>query len=254
MFDPTPLNCVALVVAGVLSGGVNAIAGGGSLISFPTMTALGVPPIVANATNALAQVPGSFSAALGFNEHLPHIKAHLKPLAWPTWLGGATGGVLLLSTSERAFAFIVPVLILVATVLLMFQPTIRAWSVREARHMSWNTGFVLQFIISVYGGYFGAGMGILMLAYLGLVIQADIHRLNALKSWLAVIINLVAGLVFVRQGVVAWVPLLLVMVGSIVGGGVFSRMSQRVPSNSLRIIVVILGWVMFVIFARKAFV
>lgn len=267
MFEPTLPHCLALVLAGVLSGGVNAIAGGGSLISFPTLTALGVPPIVANATNALAQVPGSFSSALGFREHVPHIREHLGPLSWPTWIGGGLGGLLLLNTSEKAFNTIVPVLILVATLLLMFQPQIKAWTVgRKTNSPSplggedltqpaarpWAVGYALQFVISVYGGYFGAGMGILMLAYLGLMIDADIHKLNALKSWLAVIINLVAGIVFALKGVVAWVPLLLVMTGSIIGGGVFSRMSQKVPSNSLRWIVVALGWVMFVAFARKA--
>lgn len=241
-----------LLGAGVLSGALNAVAGGGSLISFPTMVALGIPSIIANASNASAQWPGSMSAAIGFKEQLPAVRDILKTLLIPTFFGGALGAWLLLATPEKAFGVLIPILIGFATLLLVFQPRLKAYREENHGHLSPQIGMILQFFISIYGGYFGAGMGILMLSVLGLMADRDIHQLNCLKSWLAVLINLLASIIFMFSGKVQWGPCLLIMAGSVVGGAVAARVSQKMAPDVIRLFVIILGCCMTVWFTFQA--
>lgn len=225
-----------LFAAGVLSGGLNAVAGGGSLVSFPAMLALGVPSVPANATNAFAQWPGSAAAAWGFRNRWAAVSGEFRRL-WPvTLVGGVMGAVLLLATPTRVFDFLVPVLVLFATLLLARKAEPRGPEIRPGavQALQWGT--------SVYGGYFGAGMGILMMAlFRGTLRDRDIHDWNALKSLLAVLINLSASLFFVVRGQVVWLPCVLVMGGSILGGLLAARWSQRVDAGKLRQMVVLYG-------------
>jgi uncharacterized protein len=170
-----PLALLALFCVGVLACGINAVAGGGSLVAFPVLVALGVPPLAANATNAVALWPGSLSSAFGFLEQLKRTGRYLWVLVLPTVLGSLFGAWLLTHTPERLFAMVVPALILLATLLLAFQPQIRKRVLAGRAQVPTAVGVLLQFLVSVYGGYFGAGMGIIMLAVFGLFIHGSMH-------------------------------------------------------------------------------
>lgn len=246
-----------LVLAGVVASSINAVAGGGTLISFPVMVLLGVPPVAANASNAVALWPGAVSSALGFLPQLKPVQHHLKTLILPTVTGALVGAWLLVHTSERTFNVAVPILLFIATILLAFQPQIKRWSMRDAAALSapsralWP-GLLGQFLVSVYGGYFGAGMGILMLAVMGTFVEGNLHQLNAVKAWLGLLINLVASLFFFGMGLIWLGPALAVMVGAILGGFVAARISQRLNPESLRKGIVVLGIVMTLWFAAKS--
>lgn len=240
----TPLGIGAMFLAGMIAAAVNSIAGGGTLVSFPTLLALGLPEKIANATNAVALWPGSLAGAFGFREHLKDARSELKLLLPPTIVGSLLGSVLLVVTPESIFKVLVPFLILVATLLLAFQPQIKK-KVAE-------TGFVLspfwvatlQFLVALYGGYFGAGMGIMMLAIMSLYIHDDMHRMNAIKNWLAVVINFGASVLLISQRLVSLVPALALMAGALIGGYVSARIAQKVKSETLRKVVVAYGLVM----------
>ncbi len=249
-----PLALVALFGAGLFASGINAVAGGGSLLSFPVLVALGVPPLPANATNSVALWPGALSSAFGFLEQLERTRRHLWTLVPPTIAGSLVGAWLLVHTPERLFAMVVPALILLATLLLAFQPRIRKRVLGGKLRVPAAAGVILQFLVSVYGGYFGAGMGIVMLAIFGLFIPGTLHELNAMKAWLGVAINLVASVFFLGQGLLWMVPGLAVMLGAIVGGYLAARLSQRVDPEKLRRAVVVLGAVMTLWFARSLFI
>lgn len=240
---------VALAVIGAVASGINAVAGGGSLLSFPALVAFGVPPLEANATNALALWPGSISGGIGFLNKLEKTKRALYVMILPSAIGGAAGAALLTVTSERAFRLVVPVLVLGATLLLALQPRIRRWSGKEHARLPLGWSLALQLAISVYGGYFGAGMGILMLAVLGLFIDGTIHELNAVKTWLGLLINLVASIFFLGKGLIVIWPGLALMIGAIAGGYYSARLSQRVDAEKLRKGIVVLGFAMSAWFA-----
>ena len=231
----------ALAAVGAMASGLNAVAGGGSLLSFPALVAFGVPPLQANATNALALWPGSISGALGFLNKLEKTKRALFVMLLPSAIVAAAGAALLTITPEKAFKLVVPVLVLIATALLALQPRIRRWSGNEHARLPLGWSVFLQLAISVYGGYFGAGMGILMLAVLGLFIEGSIHELNAVKTWLGLLINLVASVFFLGKGLIVLWPGLALMAGAIAGGYFSARLSQRVDAEKLRKGIVVLG-------------
>lgn len=237
-----PLLLAAL--AGYAAAAVNAVAGGGTLISFPTLMWLGLEPRVANATNAVALWPGSASGALGFHKYFAETKDQLKALLPPTIVGAILGSVLLVVTSTEVFDVIVPFLILGATLLLAFQGKIKAATEKRGFKLkAWQVA-ILQFFVSLYGGYFGAGMGIMMLAVMSLYEGMDMHRLNAIKNWLAVIINFGASIILLSQRLVDVKFALAVMVGALFGGYLSARFAQRFESEKLRIWVVAYGLIM----------
>lgn len=241
---PQPGELPALAVlclAGALASAINAIAGGGSLISFPALVALGVPALSANATNSTALTLGNFAGALGFLAQLRSLRQALLALLLPTVLGAAAGAWLLTHTSESVFRWAVPVLLCLATVLLAFQPRIRSFTAGRTRRMPAWAGALVQFAVSIYGGYFGAGMGILMIASLGLFLPGSLHELNAVKNWLSLAINVAAAALLIAKGLVWLWPALALGLGSILGGYVAARWSQRVPAHRLRWAIVILG-------------
>ncbi|MDI1428038.1 sulfite exporter TauE/SafE family protein [Polyangium sorediatum] len=248
-----PLALVALFAVGFVASSINAVAGGGSLLSFPLLVAFGVPPLAANATNAVALWPGSLASAYGFRDQLARTKPHLRYLTLPTITGALLGAWLLTHTPERLFDFVVPLLVLLATLLLAFQARIRKAALGQKARVPVALGIFLQFLVSVYGGYFGAGMGIVMLAVFGLFIEGTLHELNAMKAWLGVAINLVASMFFLREGLLWLVPGFSVMAGAIVGGYFSARLSQRIDPNKLRRAIVVLGFAMTAWFFRAAF-
>ena len=249
----SPLGLFLLVVVGAIASAINAVAGGGSLVSFPFLNlSLGIAPKPANATNAVGLWPGSLAGAIGFRERFHRTGKHMRTLVLPTLLGSIAGALLLIATREQVFSTIVPILLFIATLLLAFQPHIKNWALKHRKEISPASGIVLQFLVSAYGGYFGAGMGIMMLACFALYMEGDIHDINAVKTWLGLIINLVASIVFVTQGLILVVPALALAAGALIGGFWGARLSMRVESERLRKLIAIYGFVASGYFAWKS--
>ncbi|HYK01984.1 MAG TPA: sulfite exporter TauE/SafE family protein [Thermoanaerobaculia bacterium] len=251
------LATIVILAAGIAAGAINSIAGGGTLISFPALLWLGRDPITANATNTVAIWPGSLAGAIGFRRELGTVRRWLLLLILPSLAGGALGSWLLLRTPVSTFEQLVPWLILGATLLLAAQEMITArlgvlGRAHENPTAGWVTFvFLFQFLVGTYGGYFGAGMGILMLAALGLIGLTDLHQMNGLKNVLAVGINGIAAVYFVIAGAVAWGDVLVMMVGSIIGGFAGARLARRLGRKFVRAFVVVIGIVMTVALLLK---
>lgn len=238
-FSTPEVQAPILFLAGALASGLNTVAGGGSLLTFPTLVALGVPPLAANATNTLALWPGSLGSALGFIGVLKTSPREMFWLLLPSVLGAALGAHLLLQGGERVFSFAVAPLLLCATLLLAVGPKLRA-RLAGRKVPPW-LGVVLQFLIAVYGGYFGAGMGILMLALLAVLGSGDLHAQNAVKAWLGLVVNLVAAVFFCIHGVVHLRAAVWVASGALVGGYAAARLLVRMDPQRLRFVVVVFG-------------
>jgi uncharacterized membrane protein YfcA len=251
----SPAEGVLLFAAGAVASGINSVAGGGSLISYPVLTiALGIPGRIANATNAVGLFPGSLASGLGFKDHLAKTGRYFKNLLIPTIGGSILGAWLLLNTSEVLFKIIIPFLILLASVLLWFQPKVKALLAKsEHQIVSPTIGLILQFLVATYGGYFGAGMGIMMLASFALYMDGSTHELNAVKSLLGTIINFVASIVFVIKHMVLFDIALVLVAGGIVGGYFSARMSLKVDPDKLRIAIAIYGFIMTAYFFYKIY-
>ena len=236
----------------MVAGMINSIAGGGTLVSFPALLWLGRDPIIANATNSVALWPGSLAGAIGFRRELMTVRRWLLLLTIPSLLGAVLGAILLLKTPSETFDRLVPLLILAATLLFAAQEVItrRLGSVARA-HEKPTTGWIIfvfafQFLVGVYGGYFGAAMGILMLAALGLIGLTDLHQMNGLKNVLAVCINGVAAIYFAIAGAIDWSDGLLMAIGAIIGGYFGARMAKRFGRSFVRRTVVVIGLTMSV--------
>lgn len=239
---PLVQDAVAVGIGAVASA-INTVAGGGSLISFPVVNlGFGLPSVRANATNTTAMWPGSVGGGLGYSNLLSRTRHHLVALLIPTLLGSIIGAVLLLSTSSKLFDVLVPPLIFLGASLLAFQKQIRGWAARRNRAISKPIGALLQLLVSVYGGYFGAGMGIMMLAAFSLYVEGDIHEHNAVKNWLGMLINCTASAVFVIRGLVDFHVAIPMVVGSLIGGYWSARISQRIDQDRLRIAIAIYGF------------
>ncbi len=243
-----------MVLIGAVAGGINTVAGGGSLISFPFLTlSAQIPSLQANATNSASLWPGSLAGALGFRDLLHKTKRYFKLLAIPTFLGAILGAWLLTLSTTRLFDRVIPFLILIATALLILQPKIKKLVQRHDRHTPLWVGILVQFLVSTYGGYFGAGMGIMMLGSFALYMEGNIHELNAVKNWLGLIINLVASTLLAIEGLVLWGPFLALTTGSLLGGFYAAKWSQRVDSEKLRWVIAIYGIAMTAYFFWRAF-
>ena len=211
-----------------------------------------MPTRIANATNSVALWPGSLGSAFGFNNLLSKTGHYLKTLFLPTAIGSAAGAWLFLHTSEHGFQIAVPFLILLADILLFLQPQVKKFANHEGRSLPLWVGAFIQFLVSAYGGYFGAGMGIMMLAAFALYIEGSIHELNAIKSWLGVIINFTCSLVFIWQKLIDVPVAIALTLGSVVGGFYAARISQKIDPEKLRITIAIYGLFMASYFAYKA--
>jgi uncharacterized membrane protein YfcA len=235
------------------AGAINAVVGSGTLITFPVLLAVGYPPVVANVSNTVGLVLGSVAGAYGYRRELARQRERLFRLGWASAGGGLTGGALLLVLPKGAFKAIVPALIVLACALVVFQPRVAAWLERRrppagaghAREVS-PLLFGGVFATGVYGGYFGAAQGVMLIAILGLGLRDDLHRVNAAKNVLASLVNGVAAVLFIVAADVAWRPAGLIAVGSVLGGVIGARLGRRLPPNGLRAIVVGVGVVAFV--------
>jgi uncharacterized membrane protein YfcA len=254
-----PTTQLALVMLAALIGGVmNAIAGGGTLLTFPALIALGIPPIHANATSTVALWPGALGSMWGYRSELGGSRLWALGFALPSLLGGAVGAWLLLRTPPDRFAALVPWLVLGATALFMVQrPVMRRFAssgrsrssgladadrdTMLTRSLPPSSILVFQFFVAVYGGYFGAGVGILMLAALGFMGLNNIHRMNGLKNWGGLCMNAVAAAMFAFSTLVSWPIALAMAAGSVAGGYIGSRTAQRVPQELVRATVVGIG-------------
>jgi uncharacterized membrane protein YfcA len=259
----SPLVLFLSAIAAAIAAAMNAIAGGGTLITFPALVALGVPPIVANATSTVALWPGSMSSMWGYRAELAGARRWAIAFAIPSLIGGIVGAVLLLRTPERSFAAIVPWLILGATTLFITQQpmtaALKSWGLKhpplhgaDGQLLPPSAAFLFyQFLISIYGGYFGAGVGILMLAALGLMGLTNIHQMNGLKNWGAGVMNLVAVVVFAFSGVVNWRVALAMGVGATLGGIAGSMLAQRIGKIWVRRVVISIGLISGVVMLFK---
>jgi uncharacterized membrane protein YfcA len=230
---------LAVVAGGFCAGAVNSIAGGGTLISFPMLIAAGYDPLLANATNSVALWPGSVLGARAFRPHLAQSRAPLRALILTPLAGSVVGALLLLRTSSETFSWLVPYLIVSATVLFALPD--RWINPERPRHRHRGVAFLSLFAVGVYGGYFGAGMGIMILATLGLLGISDLHERNAIKNIIAALVGMLSALFFVPAGLVLWEPALLVAVGAACGGYVGGRTAQRFGRTFVRRAVVLIG-------------
>ena len=246
--DVTILRLSLALVAALVAGAVNAIAGGGTLLTFPAIVALGVTPLVANATSTVALWPGSLGSMWGYRGELVGARRWVIGFAAPSVVGGALGSWLLLHTTPAAFARIAPFLVLGATVLFLVQrPLARLQTASRAVAEGPNAPFLAaQFLVAVYGGYFGAGIGILMLAALGFMGLTNIHRMNGLKNWGGMCINGVAVVMFAAGGIIHWPIALTMAVGGVIGGYAGARLAQRVGQERVRGAIVAIGLAAFI--------
>jgi uncharacterized protein len=237
-------EAAAILAAGVAAGGVNAIVGSGSLITFPTLLAFGFPPIVANVSNNIGQVPGNASGAVGYRPELSGQRGRLVRLGLAALAGSVAGAALLLSLPSHAFRLIVAVLIVIACVLVLTAPRVNAWLAARAADRPSHGGPVLVsgiFLASVYGGYFGAAQGVLIIGLLGSFLDEPVQRVNGAKNVLVVIVNGAAAVVFIVFARIAWAAVLLIAAGSAVGGVIGARYGRRLRPGALRVFVVVIG-------------
>jgi uncharacterized membrane protein YfcA len=241
---------VAMLCAAFAAGVINSIAGGGTLLTFPVLIWLGLDPKVANGTSTVALWPGLFGGLFGYRKELENSSTILFRLGSVSVLGGALGAWLLIWTPSKVFASLGPFLILFATILFMFHGDInkrlRLGSLDEKQMGLWWTGaIVFQLFSAMYGGYFGAGNGILMLAAMGLLGLHDLNRANGIKNFLGICINSIAVLSFALAGLVVWEDALVMACGALLGGYFGASMAKRVGQKWVRRSIVVIGWIIF---------
>jgi hypothetical protein len=247
-------QALILIAASFGAGVMNAMAGGGTILTFPSLVFLGLPSIAANATSTVALLPASLTSLYGFRDDVRMYQGWLKRLFLPSLIGGAVGSVLLLRTPEKTFAFLAPLLILFATVLFMVQGLLARWTAaqktdpppaaqEDPSRGRWALTILLQLGVAIYGGYFGAGIGILMLALLGFLGLSNIHAANGIKNLLSFCINLVAAAYFIFKGAVVWPAALVIVGGGAVGGYAGARFAKRIGKEKARAAVVVIGLV-----------
>ena len=246
---------MALVGAAALAGGaVNAIAGGGSLITFPTLLACGIPAVTASATNTVALCPGYLGAAFAQRKDMVGQRGRSLRILPGAALGGLAGAFLLMHVSPKAFDVVVPFLLLVAVVLLGVQDRLRAYLTKGEQHgESEVVAAVLVALASVYGGFFGAGLGIIVLGVLGVVIEDTFTRLNAFKQFTTLVVNVSAAIAFVVIARLDWAVVAAMAVASLIGGVIGGAIASRVSAKRLRAIVMIIGSAVSVVYFAKLF-
>ena len=243
----TGLEAIAVIAAGMGAGAVNAVAGSGSLITFPTLLAVGYPAVTANVSNNIGLVPGTVSAAWAYRDELEGQGKRARRVAIGSGLGSLTGAALLLVLPSKVFDNVVPVLVIAAALMMLFQPRVAAMvmNARTARDRPIKNAELLPavacFFAGIYGGYFGAAQGIILLATLGVLLPDALVRTNALKNVLALVVNASAAALFLFSGHVAWLAVGLIAVGSVAGAFLGARIGKRVPVRVLRGFIVVLG-------------
>jgi len=239
---------LVLVIAAFGAGVLNTIAGGGTFLTFPALVFVGVPPIVANATSAVAVLPGYLGGAIGFRAELSAFnRARLVRLGAITLAGGSVGSGLLLVSSNDAFSAVVPFLLLAATLAFLFGDRVRAWAAARARGVT-PEGALGLFAVSIYGGYFNGGLGIILLALFALWGMRDIHRMNGLKTGLSFALSLISVAIFAFAGLVMWPQAVLMMVAASAGGYAGAPVARALPQPVIRGIIAVIGFGMSAVF------
>lgn len=246
---------LAVALAGVAAGTINTVVGSGTLITFPTLLAFGVPPVTANVSNSIGLVPGSVTGAVGYRRELVGQRSRVLHLASASGVGGVLGGALLL-VAPGAFELIVPALIGLGLVLVVAGPRISAYVARRheqagglPHHGAWWV-WPLMLLCGVYGGYFGAAQGVLMMAVLGIGVDETLQRLNGVKNVLAALVNGISGVLFVIFADVDWRIVALIASGAVVGGLIGASVGRRLPAPVLRTVIVVVGVVALVAILR----
>jgi len=245
----------AVLLAGLAAGTINTVVGSGTLITFPTLLAFGVPPVTANVSNTIGLVPGVASGVYGYRRELVGQRGRIVRLGAASLLGGLVGAVLLLSLPSGAFAAIVPALIVVGLLLVVFQPRIAAWvnerheGARGHQGPWWVRPGVA--VSGVYGGYFGAAQGVIIMGILGIGIDDSLQRLNGLKNVLAGLVNGIAGALFILVAPVDWTVVALIAVGSVIGGQLGAGVGRRLSPLALRVFIVVVGLVALAAFLLR---
>lgn len=243
----TGLQLALLAIAGVVGGAINAAAGGGSLVTYPALLAVGLSPLAANVTNTVGLTPGYLGGLLGQRSGGSLPEASIRHLVSTSLAGALAGVALLLTAPERLFGVVAPVLVLVATVLLVVQPwLLKALRARGYRGSSRRSVLVATFFGGVYGAYFGAALGVVLLAVYAVTSHASWPRANAVKSWVSLAINLLAALLFLRLAPVHVVPALLLAAGGLLGGYFGGGLTRRIPVAVLRAVTALLGAIAFI--------
>ena len=246
----TGIEALSLAAVAGVAGAINAVAGGGTLLTFPVLLFFGTPPVVANATSTLALVVGTAGSIFGYRKHIAEVKPWLKRFLPVSLLGGLIGSILLTCTSNETFANMIPFLILFATILFFAQGAFARFAKSHPEGLPANLAkhqravclaVLFQFAVSIYGGYFGAGIGILMLASLGFIGLKNIHEMNGVKTVLGSLINVVATLWFIRAGLIDWQKAAIMGGGAMCGYFLASHFSQRIPQKHVRHLITLIG-------------
>lgn len=241
-------DLIVLFLAGLVAGILNAVAGGGTFVTFPALVATGVPIVMANATATVAALPGYLSGTIGFRRDIAQTDRRLMlRLTWLTLIGGVIGSLLLLVSSNKVFALLVPFLLLAATLIFVFSAPIRGWAARN-RNLVVPFGAATMIPVAIYGGYFNGGLGIVLLALFSLWGMTDLHEMNGLKCWLSFALAVIATAIFAIGGQIAWFPCLIMSVGSIVGGLVGPPIARKIPIPVLRALIAAIGFGMTALF------
>lgn len=246
---------VLVGAAALLAGAINAVAGGGTFFSFPALLAAGVPPVVANASNSVALWPASLSGAWAYRKELGRYKRYLVPRIVVSLIGGAAGSLILLQTGDATFMRLIPWLLLFATLLFAFSGKVAVWLRGVHAGMPRNSAPALagQTLVAVYGGFFGAGQGILIIAGLALAGHDDVHEINAIKNLLSAVINGVTIVTFVAAGAVNWPYTSLMMVAALVGGYGGARIARKIPPLWLRRFIITVGFFLTAVYFYKTY-
>jgi uncharacterized membrane protein YfcA len=238
-------EALAVFIAGIWAGTINTVVGSGTLVSFPVLLAVGLPPVTANVSNTLGLVPGSVTGAIGYRRELKGQRTLLIKAGTACLIGGVIGAILLLTLPASAFKAVVPALIVLALILVVVQPRLaQRLSDRndgEERLTVTPLLWVLVLLTGIYGGYFGAAQGIILLAIMGVLLDESLQRINAAKNVLAALVNGVAAVVFIATAHIDWTAVALVGTGAIIGGLIGARVGRRLSPTVMRAIIVVVG-------------
>ena len=246
-------DLILILVAGFFGGLLNAIAGGGTFITFPALVFIGIPEIAANATSTVAAMPGYLSAAIGFRKDIAELdrKLLLRLTGW-SMLGGAIGSGLLLISSNEAFAVLIPFLLLGATLVFLKGAQIREWAARQRGAVTaFGAGTMIP--VAIYGGFFNGGLGIVLLALFSMWGMTNLHAMNGLKCWLSFALSVISFAIFAVGGKIVWVPALVMGLGTILGGIAGPPVARRIPMPMLRKLIAAVGFGMTAVFLFRLF-
>lgn len=239
-------HAAIILVAGIWAGTINAVVGSGTLVTFPVLVALGYPPVTATTSNAIGLAPGTVSGAIGYRDELKGYWPQVRRFAVASFLGAIGGTILLLRLPKNAFEAVVPVLVGTAVILVIIQPKVSRWVVRrrEANGVEHKPGPLLMFLIfliGIYGGYFTAAQGVMLVAVMGMLLSEPLQKLNGVKNVLSAVVNIVAGVIYAFTAPISWPVVGLLALGSTLGGQLGAKIGRRLSPKVLRGVIVVIG-------------